>query len=69
MDNTQNTPLNPSQIKQRSVFLKILKFLAILILEIIASKPSSRRPTLLEQAIGEKIPLSDQYYIPDDQNY
>ena len=53
--------------KQSSLLWKILKFMLILVLEIIASKPKRYEPTLQEQVMGEELPFSGQYYIPDDQ--
>jgi len=68
MDTAKNIQPNSFQPKQRSMLLKILKFILALFLQIFASKSKRLQPTLHEQAMGEKIPLSDQYYIPDDQN-
>jgi hypothetical protein len=68
MDNLKNAPLNHSQIKKRPIFLKILMCFVVIVLEMIASKPVPRRPTLQEEMMGEKLPFSDEYYIPDDHN-
>jgi hypothetical protein len=69
MNEKKNIQVKPLPPKKHSIFWKILKFTAVILLEIIASKPKSYQPNLQEQIMGEKLPLSDQYYIPDDQNH
>ncbi len=49
---------------------KALKFTLIIFLHLFSADLEKRKkryqPTLEEQILGENIPFSDQYYIPDD---
>lgn len=61
----------------RSFFLKlflflyrVFRFFLMVFLYLFpshSSKKGRHKPTLQEQMLGENIPFSDQYYIPDDQ--
>ena len=55
-------------VKILLVFWKVLKFVLIIFLHLFSADLKKKRyqPTLTEQMLGEHIPFSDQYYIPDD---
>jgi len=69
MNTSKNIPSNSFQPKERSLLLKIFKFIVVLLLEIFASKLKPHRPTLQGRVMGQKLPFSDKYYIPDDPNH
>ena len=54
--------------KNRPLFSRILKFIVLLLLEIISSKRKPYEPTLQEKIMGYPID-TNEYYIPDDNKH
>ncbi len=56
--------------KQKTILLTVTKFvfrvLLISLSRFLGTKPQPE-PTLQEIMMGEKLPMSDSYYIPDDK--
>lgn len=53
------------------ILYKVCKFILIMFLHLFSSNSKNKKryqPTLQEQIMGENIPFSDQYYIPDDKH-
>lgn len=56
-------------LKMFLLFYKVFKFALIAFLYLFSTglkRKKPYQPTLQEQMLGENIPFSDQYYIPDD---
>jgi hypothetical protein len=56
-------------LKPLILLMRVFKFLLVILLHILSSgsKAEQRyKPSLQEEMMGENIPFSDQYYIPDD---
>lgn len=61
-------PCSAFLLKTLFGFGRFLKFILIAFLHLLGnSKIESHQSSLPEKQMGEKIPFSDKYYIPDDK--